>query len=54
MIPAKPESIDNRDLPRKKYEAPRLEIYGNIHRITQTLGHIGKVDGGLHNMNKTG
>ena len=53
MTAKQPDSIDNRSEPRKKYEAPRLEIYGNIHRITQTLGHTGKVDGGLHNMSKT-
>ena len=54
MTPTQPESIDKREIPRKKYETPRLETYGNIHRITQTLGHVGKVDGGLHNMSKTG
>ena len=54
MTPAKPESVDQPDGPRKKYEAPRLEIYGNIQQITQALGHTGKVDGGTHNKVKTG
>jgi hypothetical protein len=54
MTQPKPESIDNRGVPRKTYEAPRLEIYGNIQQITQALGHTGKVDGGTHNKVKTG
>jgi hypothetical protein len=54
MPPTKPEPIDSRSVPRKKYEAPRLETYGNIHQITQTLGNHGKTDGGIHNMSKTG
>ncbi|HEX4915224.1 MAG TPA: lasso peptide [Vicinamibacterales bacterium] len=40
---------------RKKYEAPRLEVHGNIQQITQTIGNHGKLsDGGAHNMSKTG
>lgn len=46
MPPTNPESIDNAAAPRKKYETPRLEIYGNIHQITQALGKTGKADGG--------
>jgi hypothetical protein len=54
MTPVKPESIDDRSVPRKKYEAPRLEIYGNIHQLTHTIGNHGKVDGGVRNKSKTG
>ena len=55
MPPTKPESIANVGSPRKKYEPPRLEIYGNIHQITQALGHTGKTDGGTTKlMTKTG
>lgn len=54
MTPTKPESIGNSGVPRKTYETPRLEIYGNIHQITQTLGHVGKIDGGAHTKTKTG
>lgn len=54
MPPTTPEPNDNRSVPRKTYETPRLEVHGNIQQITQTLGNHGKVDGGAHNMSKTG
>ena len=54
-MPANPHSDSNAVAPRKKYEAPRLEVYGNIHQITQTLGTLAKkADGGGHVMSKTG
>ena len=54
MTPAKPESIDTTGVPRKKYESPRLEIYGNIHQITQAIGQHGKTDNGTKKLTKTG
>ena len=54
MTPAKPESIDTTGGPRKKYESPRLEIYGNIHQITRALGTHGKADNGTKKLTKTG
>ena len=41
--------------PRKKYETPRLEIYGDIHQITQNVGtQAKKNDNGARPRNKTG
>ena len=55
MTPTKPEPIDSADGPRKKYESPRLEIYGNIHQITQAIGNHGKTDNATtKKLNKTG
>ena len=55
MTPTKPEPIDGADVPRKKYESPRLETYGNIHQITQALGDHGKTDNATtRKLNKTG
>ena len=54
MRPTTPEPINNAGAPRKAYEPPRLERYGNIQQITQTLGTTGKNDGGGKGMNKTG
>lgn len=54
MTPTTPATVDHADAPKKRYTAPRLEIYGNIHQITQAVGSSGKGDGGAHPMNKTG
>ena len=40
--------------PRKKpYRAPSLQQYGDLARITRTVGRTGADDGGKGNMNKT-
>ena len=54
VTPTTPATVDNADAPKKQYTAPRLEIYGNIHQITQAVGSDGMGDGGAHPMNKTG
>jgi hypothetical protein len=55
MTPTKPESIEKAGAPRKKYESPRLEIYGNIHQITRAIGTHGKTDNATtKKLNKTG
>ena len=55
MTPTKPDSIDKTGAPPKKYETPRLEIYGNIHQITQAIGTHGKTDNSTNTkLNKTG
>ena len=56
MRPTTPETINNAGAPRKTYESPRLERYGNIQQITQALGSEGAADGaaGGKGMNKTG
>ena len=54
MTPTKREQINDAGAPRKQYETPRLEIFGNIHQITQAAGSDGRNDGGSHPMNKTG
>jgi hypothetical protein len=53
MKPDPPDGRDTAATPQKKYEPPRLEVYGNIHQITQALGRHGKMDGGHLLMNKT-
>ncbi len=42
-------------LPRKAYAAPHLIIYGNISRMTQSVGKNGAIadSGGKGNMDKT-
>jgi hypothetical protein len=40
--------------PRKPYESPRLEVYGDIRSVTDSVGMMGMADGGPHNMAKTG
>lgn len=51
MTPTPPEA--GHTSPKKQYEAPRLEVYGNIQQITRAIGADGHGDGGAHPMNKT-
>jgi hypothetical protein len=51
VTPTPPEAGNNP--PKKLYEAPRLEVYGNIQQITRATGTAGHGDGGAHPMNKT-
>lgn len=32
--------------PKKQYESPRLEVYGDIRVITEAVSHSGMTDGG--------
>jgi hypothetical protein len=50
VTPTPPE-VNNR--PKKHYEAPRLEVYGDIQQITRANGTDGHGDGGAHPRNKT-
>ena len=43
----------NSGAPKKPYESPRLEVYGDIGKITQTVGSSGHADGGHGGMSKT-
>lgn len=38
---------------KKPYSRPRLEVYGNLREITQTVGNTGKVDNPNPNHGKT-
>jgi hypothetical protein len=38
---------------KKPYRRPRLEIYGNLHEITDAVGMTGAADGAAHGMTKT-
>jgi hypothetical protein len=49
-----PAAVTNAPPPKKRYEPPRLEVYGDIHQITQTVGNTGSVDGGHGSMSRTG
>jgi len=33
---------------KKRYESPRLEVYGDIRVVTQATGHSGNFDGSSH------
>ncbi len=41
-----PAANANPNAPKRKYEPPRLEVYGDIRQITQTAGRNGENDGG--------
>jgi hypothetical protein len=49
-----PAAVTNAGAPKKPYEPPRLEVYGDIRRITQTAGNTGSADGGHGSMSRTG
>jgi hypothetical protein len=53
-MPTTPAAITNAQSPKKHYEPPRLEVYGDIRQITQTVGNTGAGDGGHGSMNRTG
>jgi hypothetical protein len=54
VTPTTPESDNHAGGPKRTYEAPRLERYGNLQQITQAVDTSGKNDGGSKGMNKTG
>ena len=39
--------------PKKPYESPRLDVYGDIREIARSVGMMGKRDGGHLRMTKT-
>jgi hypothetical protein len=44
----------NEDRPNKKpYESPRLEVYGDIRELTDSVGMTGSADGAPHGQTKT-
>jgi hypothetical protein len=48
------ESRLEEDRPAKKpYESPRLEVYGDIRDLTDSVGMAGSDDGATHAFNKT-
>lgn len=49
-----PAAVTNAHTPKKRYEPPRLEVYGDIRQITQTVGNTGAGDGGHGSMSRTG
>ena len=48
------DSPDVRDNEKKRYTAPRLEVYGDIREIASSVGMSGASDGAVHGQNKTG
>lgn len=40
-------------VPRKAYSPPTLVVYGDLNRITQTVGNTGAADGGMAPNQKT-
>ena len=49
----KPPDSDEVVPPKKPYESPRLDVYGDIREIAKSVGMMGKMDGGAHQMTKT-
>jgi hypothetical protein len=49
-----PPAADQTPAPRKAYEPPRLEIYGDIRKITQNVDNSGTPDGGHGAHSRTG
>jgi hypothetical protein len=49
-----PAAVTHAQTPKKRYEPPRLDIYGDIHKVTQTVSNTGTVDGGHGSMSRTG
>ena len=39
--------------PRKPYETPRLEVYGDIRAVTDAVGMMGEPDGAFKTNAKT-
>jgi hypothetical protein len=39
---------------KKPYHAPRLEEYGDVRTVTQSVGMTGAADGGHASMTRTG
>jgi len=51
----KPTSFKEDGPAKKPYESPRLEVYGDIREVTDSLGNTAsKSDGALHGNIKTG
>lgn len=49
-----PPPVGNTDAQKKPYEPPRLDVYGDIRKVTQTSGNTGTPDGGHGSMSRTG
>jgi hypothetical protein len=49
-----PPAVENTDAQKKPYEPPRLEVYGDIRKVTQTVGNTGSPDGGHGSHGRTG
>jgi hypothetical protein len=44
---------DTKNLEKKPYHPPVIEVYGNVAAITKTVGKSGNKDGGGGNASKT-
>jgi len=40
--------------PKKVYEPPKLQVYGDLTEMTKTTGNMSQLDGGTGNMRRTG
>ncbi|MGH9220072.1 MAG: lasso RiPP family leader peptide-containing protein [Vicinamibacterales bacterium] len=46
--------VETTDAQKKPYEPPRLDVYGDIRKVTQTVGNTGSPDGGHGAHGRTG
>ena len=49
----KSTGVQENEPPKKPYETPRLEVYGDIRAVTGSVGMTGASDGLSHGQNKT-
>ena len=43
----------SKELTKRAYQKPQLEVYGDLGEITGTVGKTGVLDGGTGSMNST-
>ena len=49
----KPSRASGSEPPKKAYESPRLEVYGDIREIARSVGTKGRADGAARRLTKT-
>lgn len=50
--PQSPQSVEQ-PAPKKPYSKPRLEVYGDLRKITSTVGGHGLADNGIFTFIRT-
>jgi hypothetical protein len=53
VIDPRDKPLEPKTLTKKSYITPRLEVYGNLAKVTNTVGNMGMADGGMGAMNRT-
>ena len=53
MIDPPDKPLEPKTLTKKSYTTPRLEVYGDLGKVTNTVGTMGMADGGMMGMIRT-